>query len=108
MSLLHNVNHNNIPLHCDICPRRPDFSDISHLLTHVASKGHLSNYFKMKVKADQDPAAKDTLDEYDAWYEQNNLQELLRDRMALKDRKKGGRSATASRRPSVGKRIDGQ
>jgi hypothetical protein len=93
----------DIPLHCGICPRRPDFSDISHLLTHIASKGHLSSYFKMKVKADQDPAAKCTLDEYDAWYEENNLQDLLRERMALKDRKKGGGSASVSRRSSMGK-----
>jgi hypothetical protein len=89
-------------LSCHICPKKPDFSDISHLLTHVASKGHLSNYFKMKVKADEDPVAKRTLDYYDAWYDENNLQELLRERMALKDRKKGGASAGTSRRPSTG------
>jgi hypothetical protein len=100
----------NAALSCHICPRKPDFSDISHLLTHVASKGHLSNYFKMKVKADEDPVAKRTLDYYDAWYDENNLQELLRERMALKDRKKGGAGAATSRRPSTGelKRTLGQ
>jgi hypothetical protein len=44
----------------------------------------------------------DALDYYDAWYDENNLQELLRERMALKDRKKGGASAGTSRRPSTG------
>ena len=46
-----------IPLHCNVCPRKPDFSDVSHLLTHIASKGHLSNYYKLKIKATSDRAA---------------------------------------------------
>lgn len=96
------VTMDSSALHCVICPRKPDFSDISHLLTHVSSKGHLSNYFKLKVKADQDPSMKATLQQYDSWYEQHNLQELLRDRMALKDKKKAGTAAAVSRRSSAG------
>ena len=70
---------------CNICPKRPTFSDVSHLLTHVSSKGHLSNYFKLQVRSHQEEEAGDLLDEYDLWYKENNLPKLLSDRMASKE-----------------------
>ena len=77
---------------CNICPKRPTFSDVSHLLTHVSSKGHLSNYFKLQVRSHQEEEAGDLLDEYDLWYKENNLPKLLSDRMASKEaRKKQGK-----------------
>ena len=95
----------NIPLHCNICPKKPDFSDVSHLLTHVQSKGHLSHYYKLKVKASTDAASRKVVDEYDEWYEMWNVQDLMMERMQQKERKKGGAAgarASTSRRPSGG------
>lgn len=106
MSLLAAANTTpNIPLHCNVCPRKPDFSDISHLLTHVSSKGHLSNYFKLKVKAGQDAAAQKTVNDYDDWYEHYGVQGLMSDRMTQKERKKsggGGGAGSGSRSRSAG------
>ncbi|PKY01242.1 hypothetical protein P168DRAFT_274909 [Aspergillus campestris IBT 28561] len=73
---------------CNICPKRPKFSDISHLLTHVASKAHLSHYFKLQVRSHQESQAIVILDEYDHWYKSNNLAKLLSDRMSSKDVRK--------------------
>jgi hypothetical protein len=97
----------NIPLHCNICPKKPDFSDVSHLLTHIASKGHLSHYYKMKVKASTDVASQLIVAEYDEWYEEWSVQDLMRERMSQKEKKKGGANGNAgggngSRRASAG------
>jgi hypothetical protein len=70
---------------CNICPKRPKFSDVSHLLTHVASKAHLSHYFKLQVRSHQEPQAEVLLDDYNEWYKTNNLAKLLSDRMSSKD-----------------------
>lgn len=70
---------------CNICPKRPRFSDVSHLLTHVSSKAHLSHYFKLQVRSHQEPQAGQLLEEYDRWYKVNNLAKLLSDRMASKE-----------------------
>jgi hypothetical protein len=78
-----------IPLHCNICQKRPKFSDVSHLLTHVASKGHLSNYYKVKVRASTDPVSRALIEEYDQWYAEWNVEDLMSERMSLKDRKRG-------------------
>lgn len=75
-------------LWCNICPKQPRFSDVSHLLTHVSSKAHLSHYFKLQVRSHQEPQAGDLLDEYDRWYKANNLAKLLSDRMASKEARK--------------------
>lgn len=102
------TSKDSIPLHCNICPKRPDFSDTSHLLTHIASKGHLSNYYKMKVKGSTDPASRELVEEYDDWYEEHNMQDLMRERMSQKEKKKvGGAGGNAngpagSRRGSAG------
>ena len=97
----------SIPLHCNICPKKPDFSDVSHLLTHVASKGHLSHYYKMKVKASTDPASKRLVDTYDEWYEDWRVEDLMMERMTQKEKKKSasnvnGNSGSTSRRGSGG------
>ena len=97
MNLLQGDVTSNIPLSCNVCPRRPDFSDVSHLLTHIQSKGHLSAYYKLKVKGTSDPAAQRTIDDFDEWYADYGLEELMRERMSQKDKKKAG-SGSASRR----------
>ncbi|KAL8745397.1 MAG: hypothetical protein Q9190_002451 [Brigantiaea leucoxantha] len=78
----------SIPLHCNICPRHPNFSDISHLLTHVSSKGHLSNYFKAQVRGRRDEVIRRQLETYDCWFEQHQIEKLLSQRMVLKDSKR--------------------
>ena len=75
----------SVPLTCKICPRRPVFSDISHLLTHIASKGHLSHYFKAQVRSSHDSSLLQQLQEYDSWYEHHQIERLLAQRMATKD-----------------------
>lgn len=77
----------SIPLLCNICPKQPDFSDISHLLTHVASKGHLAQELKAKVRARQDASIREKLDAYDRWYEKHQIERLLSQRLILKESK---------------------
>lgn len=99
-------NSAGIPLHCNVCPKKPDFSDVSHLLTHIASKGHLSNYYKLKIKATSDRAAQRVTEEYDRWYEEYNVQDLMGERMKQKEKRKGsggsGGGAAARRSVSAG------
>jgi hypothetical protein len=84
----------NIPLECKICPKKPDFSDVSHLLTHIASKAHLSRQYQMKVKASADASSHRLMNEYDAWYAMYGLDDLMRDRLNQKE-KRGGRASNA-------------
>lgn len=73
---------------CVICPTKPVFSDVSHLLTHLLSKGHLSqkNQLEFRQKAGTNNAAATALlAAYDNWYSANNLDPLLAERQAAKD-----------------------
>ena len=74
-------------LNCLICPKRPDFSDISHLLTHVSSKGHLSHLHKLQVRSHQEIAAGHQLALYNQWYQEHDMGQLLSERMQQKDGK---------------------
>ncbi|KAF1355501.1 hypothetical protein BDV97DRAFT_106156 [Delphinella strobiligena] len=91
---------NNILLHCNICIKKPDFSDVSHLLTHIASKSHLSTYYKIKVKAGTEEMSRRIIEEYDTWYARWAIEDLMSDRLKLKDRRKSksrtGTSTTSS------------
>ncbi|KAL8996904.1 MAG: hypothetical protein Q9169_003715 [Polycauliona sp. 2 TL-2023] len=89
---------NSVDLHCHICPKQPDFSDISHLLTHVGSKGHLSNYFKAQVRSNQDASVRHQLNVYEQWYTEHEIEKLLSQRMILKDSKKANGVAKATTR----------
>jgi hypothetical protein len=79
----------SIPLLCSLCPKNPKFSDISHLLTHISSKGHLSYRFKLQIRCQADPEAKRQLETFDVWYVDNGLDGLLAQRLASKDQKNG-------------------
>jgi hypothetical protein len=79
----------SIPLLCSLCPKNPKFSDISHLLTHISSKGHLSHRFKLQIRCQADTEARGQLEAFDAWYADNSLDELLADRLASKEQKNG-------------------
>ena len=78
----------SVPLSCNVCPKKPNFSDVSHLLTHIASKGHLSNYYKVKVRSANDEAAHDAVETYDRWYIDWNVEGLMAERMSTKDDKR--------------------
>ncbi|KAI9843185.1 MAG: hypothetical protein M1837_006547 [Sclerophora amabilis] len=81
-----------IPLHCTLCPKKPSFSDISHLLTHIASKGHLAHEFKLSIRTSTDHAAKQQLDAYQQWYDRHGLERLLTNRMVIKEARKAKES----------------
>jgi hypothetical protein len=78
----------SIELTCSLCPKTPMFSDISHLLTHISSKSHLSHRFKLQIRAQSEPTAKEKLDTFDYWYQNNNLDIMLSERLAAKEHKK--------------------
>jgi hypothetical protein len=80
---------------CLICPGQPQFSDASHLLTHAASKAHLSHHFKLRLRTG-DPNADELLRQYDHWFETHNLTEKLAARMAKKEGRKNKKSGRAS------------
>jgi hypothetical protein len=71
-------------LNCSICPKTKPFSDVSHLLTHIASKSHLSTYYNVKVLANTDPVAQVNVDFYDDWYDRWRIEELMSDRLEVK------------------------
>ncbi|KAG5301172.1 hypothetical protein I7I48_01098 [Histoplasma ohiense] len=87
-------------LKCTICPKKPNFSDVSHLLTHISSKGHLSHYFKLQVRSHQEPEAGESLAVYDQWYKEHNLAGLLSERMLTKEAKKSNSDFAAVERVS--------
>ena len=77
-----------IPLHCNICPNEPNFSDTSHLLTHINSKAHLSHHKNTKLKAAlNDPIAEAKKVAYKQWYERYHIERLLSERLAAKSSK---------------------
>ncbi|KAK3300834.1 uncharacterized protein B0H64DRAFT_24680 [Chaetomium fimeti] len=86
----------SIPLRCTLCPKKPGFSDLSHLLTHISSKSHLAHRFKAELKARDDRVALDEVRQYDNWCEQYGINALLAERMAAKEQKKTGRRGRQS------------
>lgn len=64
-SNLINSGSKQIPLLCTVCPDVPRFSDVSHLLTHISSKGHLHHETQTKLKAHQDFSASVALHQYE-------------------------------------------
>src|SRR5690349_9549776 len=85
-------------LNCSICPKKPTFSDTSHLLTHVSSKGHLSHLHKLQVRSHQEIAAGVQLATYNQWYQHHGLGQLLSERLLLKEARSAGRRAAAAKR----------
>lgn len=69
---------------CGTCPGNPVFSDMPHLLTHITSKGHSNQLFRLRVKADSDSEAAIQLEQYEIWYADAGIQKLLDDRVAAR------------------------
>jgi hypothetical protein len=83
-------------LNCNICPKQPTFSDTSHLLTHLGSKGHLSNLHRLQVRSYQEISASHQLTAYNQWYQQHDLGCLLSERMLQKEFKKATKRRRAT------------
>jgi hypothetical protein len=87
-----NRSSKTIPLLCSVCPDTPRFSDVSHLLTHIASKGHLHHETQMRLKSHQDLTSSVSLQQYEQWYRDNGIEGLLVERMKAKQVKEAARS----------------
>lgn len=61
---------------------------MSHLLTHISSKSHLSNRFKLQIRSQAESEAKQQLADFDNWYIENGLEDLLSERLTAKEQKK--------------------
>lgn len=80
----HGINR-RIPLICSICPKASRFSDISHLLTHLSSKGHIHHHWVLKLKRSFDREVAQSLSIFDEWYNSNGIEALLCARISSKD-----------------------
>jgi hypothetical protein len=90
-----------IPLLCTVCPDTPRFSDVSHLLTHIASKGHLHHETQTKLQSHQDLSASVSLQQYEQWYRDNGIEVLLVERMKAKQVKEAARGRHTRGTPSM-------
>ncbi|KAL1866762.1 hypothetical protein VTK73DRAFT_4526 [Phialemonium thermophilum] len=86
-----NIQEPPIPLKCVLCPKQPFFSDLSHLLTHISSKSHLSYRFKTEIRSEKEKRARDSLAEFDEWYNRYSIQQLLADRLTAKEQRKSSK-----------------
>ncbi|KAK0655703.1 hypothetical protein B0T16DRAFT_315685 [Cercophora newfieldiana] len=96
MDLVMKSDPATIPLRCTLCPKRPNFSDVSHLLTHISSKSHLSHRFKAELMSHSEREAQEAIRLYDDWYERHGIRGLLAERMAAKEQKKTGKRGRPS------------
>src|SRR4051812_34095195 len=101
MDLVMKSDPASIPLRCTLCPKRPNFSDVSHLLTHISSKSHLSHRFKAELRSHSEREAQDAICQYDDWYERHGIRGLLAERMAAKDQKKTGKRGRSSNAETI-------
>ncbi|KAK4561191.1 hypothetical protein LTR86_005146 [Recurvomyces mirabilis] len=92
----------SIPLECTICPKKPGFSDVSHLLTHIQSKAHQSRYYTLKVKATTDGHINQLLQEYNQWESENSIDDLMAERIDQKEKRTAGRNIRAPPRRGSG------
>ncbi|KUI57593.1 hypothetical protein VP1G_04868 [Cytospora mali] len=76
----------SIPLICHLCPKKPTFSDVSHLLTHVSSKSHLAAEFKLKHS--KKAVDQNALVRYGKWAQEYGVDDLVANRIAAKEQKK--------------------
>lgn len=73
----------NFALICTICGNHKTFSDLSHTLTHLNSRGHLQQKHRLELQAPSDPSVQTILDNYNIWYTTNNIASLLSERMNI-------------------------
>lgn len=88
-------------LACSICSKQPTFSDVSHLLTHVGSKGHLAQLHKLQVKSHQEIGSALQLAAYNQWYQDHNLAQLLSERLLQKELKASKKNDNKKRKTTI-------
>ena len=88
-------------LSCTICPKKPRFSDVSHLLTHVGSKGHLAHLHRLQIRSHQELDAGVKLAIYNQWFQEHGVASLLSDRMQQKEQKRADKKAANEARIST-------
>jgi hypothetical protein len=81
-----------IPLECCVCPETPRFSDVSHLLTHISSKGHLHHEAQTKLKSHEDDDSCLTMQRYERWYTDYDIEALLVGRMKARQDKEAAKN----------------
>ncbi|KAF2456683.1 hypothetical protein BDY21DRAFT_40712 [Lineolata rhizophorae] len=85
----------NMPLRCNLCYKASSFSDLSHLLTHCLSKGHLAQHQKFRLRAEEDPEAKARIEAYTKWKETYGVDKLMAERVKEKEKKRAKQRASA-------------
>ncbi|KAJ5121388.1 uncharacterized protein N7515_009349 [Penicillium bovifimosum] len=99
---------------CIICPGEPRFCDVSHLLTHAASKSHLSHLCKLQLRT-SDPNAVELLKQFHNWVDSHGLAEKLSSRLEKrlekqhkqdKQRKKSGQASTSTFGQTVNRALN--
>ncbi|KAI0176029.1 hypothetical protein GGR52DRAFT_589824 [Hypoxylon sp. FL1284] len=65
-----------VPLICYVCRGTSKFSDVSHLLTHICSKGHLSQLYQMEISALTNEDAATTVEKFKIWKDTYMIDEL--------------------------------
>lgn len=71
---------------CCLCPKKPNFSDVSHLLTHISSKSHLAARFRLEI-SDKDED-KYIIQLFQEWADRYGITQLLKNRQDAKEQKK--------------------
>jgi len=95
-----------VPLLCTLCEHEPVFTDTSHLLTHISSKGHLAHRQKLELRSRRDPESQRLITIYEAWYARYGVRELLEERQLAKDQAEeaelqGRKALKRTRKPKV-------
>ncbi|XXG94207.1 hypothetical protein Hte_000460 [Hypoxylon texense] len=81
----HEIVQGPIPLICYVCTNNSKFSDISHLLTHVSSKGHLSRLYHTEIMALNSPHSRRIVEKFNTWKDTYKIDQLVLQRMEARD-----------------------
>lgn len=92
-------------LKCTICPKKPGFSDVSHLLTHVGSKGHLAHLHGLQVRSHEELDAGHQLAVYNLWFQEHGVAGLLSERLRQKRQKKTEKKVASQARENSTKSL---
>ncbi|KAM0332404.1 hypothetical protein ACHAQA_002684 [Verticillium albo-atrum] len=83
-------NKANFPLVCYLCDNEPKYSDVSHLLTHLLSRGHARAKGNIEVRSHipGDTEAAEKFAAFQKWQDDNGIGALLSERFLDKNNKK--------------------
>lgn len=95
LSLTRSTDPSQIPLVCFACTDEPRFSDLSHLLTHVGSKSHLSQVFELRIAGMTDEESAQRSRKFELWNSTYHI-----DRLVWQRREARGEKGDRSRRRS--------